>query len=86
MRLGSLTAADWQTVNEYLAMLQLLKLATKRLEGCGTYKRFSLLAEVIPVFETILSSYKERVESYSGVNYNEPSALEDYIAINLRAA
>jgi hypothetical protein len=67
-------------------MLQLLKLATKRLKGCGTYKRFSLLAKVIPIFKTILSSYKERVESYSSVNYNKPSALEDYIAINLCAA
>jgi hypothetical protein len=86
MRLGSLTAADWQTVNKYLAMLRPLKLATKRLEGRGTYKRFGSLAKVIPVFKTILSSYKERVESYSSVNYNEPSAPEDYIAINLRAA
>jgi len=86
MRSGGLTAADWQTVNEYLAMLRPLKLATKRLEGRGTYKRFGSLAEVIPVFETILSSYEERVESYSSVNYNEPSAPEDHIAINLRAA
>jgi hypothetical protein len=67
-------------------MLRPLKLATKRLKGRGTYKQFSSLAKVIPIFKTILSSYKERVESYSGVNYNKPSALEDYIAINLRAA
>jgi hypothetical protein len=86
MRSSGLTAADWQTVNEYLAMLQLLKLASKRLEGRSTYKRFGSLAEVIPVFETILSSYEERVESYSGVNYDEPGAPEDHIAINLRAA
>lgn len=57
-----------------------------RLEGRGTYKRFSSLAKVIPVFKTILSSYEERVEPYSGVNYDKPSALEDHIAINLRAA
>ncbi|PWO19614.1 hypothetical protein PtrARCrB10_11884, partial [Pyrenophora tritici-repentis] len=75
-----------KTVNEYLAMLRPLKLATKRLKGRGTYKQFGSLAEVIPVFETILSSYKERVESYSGVNYDEPGAPEDHIAINLRAA
>ncbi|KAI0568968.1 hypothetical protein TUN199_11416, partial [Pyrenophora tritici-repentis] len=75
-----------ETVNEYLAILRPLKLATKRLKGRGTYKRFGLLAKVIPVFETILSSYEERVESYSGVNYDEPSAPEDHIAINLRAA
>jgi hypothetical protein len=66
-------------------MLRLLKLATKRLEGRGTYKQFSLLTKVIPIFKTILSSYKERVESYSSVNYKKPSALEDYIAINLCA-
>ncbi|KAI1521801.1 hypothetical protein PtrSN001C_012091, partial [Pyrenophora tritici-repentis] len=50
-----------KTVNEYLAILRPLKLATKRLKGRGTYKRFGLLAKVIPVFETILSSYEERV-------------------------
>ena len=61
-------------------------MATKRLKGRGTYKRFSLLTKVILVFKTILSSYKERVELYSGVNYNELGALKDYIAINLRAA
>jgi hypothetical protein len=38
MRSGGLTAADWQTVNEYLTKLQPLKLAPKRLEGCSTYK------------------------------------------------
>jgi hypothetical protein len=67
-------------------MLRPLKLAIKRLEGRSTYKQFSLLTKVIPIFKTILSSYKERVESYSSVNYNKPSALEDYIAINLCAA
>jgi hypothetical protein len=66
-------------------MLQLLKLVTKRLKGCSTYKRFSLLTKVTPIFKTILSSYKERVESYSSINYKKPSALEDYIAINLCA-
>jgi hypothetical protein len=44
MRSGGLTAANWQTVNEYLAMLRPLKLATKRLEGRGTYKRFGSFA------------------------------------------
>jgi hypothetical protein len=86
MRSSGLTAADWQTVNEYLAMLQLLKLASKRLEGRSTYKRFGSLAEVIPVFETILFSYEERIESYSGINYNEPGAPENHFAINLCAA
>ncbi|KAI1521803.1 hypothetical protein PtrSN001C_012090, partial [Pyrenophora tritici-repentis] len=47
MRSGGLTAADWQTVNEYLAMLRPLKLATKRLEGRGTYKRFGSLAGTV---------------------------------------
>jgi hypothetical protein len=41
---------------------------------------------VIPIFETISSSYEERVGSYSGVNYDEPDAPEDHIAINLRVA
>jgi len=67
-------------------MLRPPKLATKCLEGRGTYKRFSSLAEVISVFETILSCYEERVESYSGFNYDEPGVPEDHIAINIRAA
>ncbi|PZD22103.1 hypothetical protein A1F96_11461, partial [Pyrenophora tritici-repentis] len=45
-----------------------------------------LIVGISAVFETILSSYEERVESYSGVNYDEPGAPEDHIAINLRAA
>jgi hypothetical protein len=82
------TQIDWLDCWQvwYLAMLQLLKLATKRLEGRSTYKRFGSLAEVIPVFETILFSYEERVESYSGVNYDEPGAPENHFAINLCAA
>jgi hypothetical protein len=67
-------------------MLRPLKFATKHLEGCSTYKQFGSLAEVIPIFETILSSYMERVESYSGVSYDKPGTPEDHIAINLRAA
>ena len=81
-----LSAADWQTVNEYPTLLRPLKLATKRLGGRGTYKRFGSLAEVIPVFESILSSYEEHIELYSGVDYNRPGAPEDHIAIYLRVA
>ena len=71
MRSGGLTAAEWQTVNQYLTLLRPLKLATKWLEGRGTYKRFGSLAKVIPVFDDILSSYEERIELYSGVDYNQ---------------
>ena len=41
---------------------------------------------MIPVFETILSSYEEQIEIYSGVDYKRPGAPKDLIAINLRAA
>ena len=41
---------------------------------------------MIPASETILSSYKEQIDLYSGVDYNRPGASEDHIAINLRAA
>ena len=50
------------------------------------YKRIGSLAEVIPVFEAILSSYEEHIKLYSGFDYNRPGAPEDHIAINLRAA
>jgi hypothetical protein len=86
MRSGGITAAGWQIVNEYLAVLQPLKLATKRFEGRGMYKQFSSPAEVIPVFETILSSLEARVEAYTDVDFNAPGAPEDHLAINVRAA
>ena len=87
MRSDGLTAADWAVVTEYLDVLKPLKSATKRLEGRGESRRFGAIAEIIPIFEYILSYYEQRVKAYEAVDYNaHDEAPEDHLAINLRAA
>ncbi|KAI1569536.1 Dimer-Tnp-hAT domain containing protein [Pyrenophora tritici-repentis] len=86
MRSDGLTAADWAVVTEYLDVLKPLKSATKRLEGRGKSGRFGAIAEIIPVFEYILSYYEQRVKAYEAVDYNaHDEAPEDHLAINLCA-
>lgn len=83
-------------------MLKPLKAATKHLEGrskgddsaaakCSATRspasRFGALAEIIPVFEYVLSYYEQRVKSYEDVDYNaHDEAPKDHLIINLRAA
>ncbi|KAF1828278.1 hypothetical protein BDW02DRAFT_617010, partial [Decorospora gaudefroyi] len=68
-------------------VLKLLKAAIKRLKERSKSSRFSNIAKIILVFKYILRYYKERVKAYKAVNYNaHAKALEDYLAINLRAA
>jgi hypothetical protein len=87
MRSDGLTAADWAVVTEYIDVLKPLKSATKRLEGRGKSGRFGAIAEIIPVFEYILSYYEQRVKVYESVDYNaHDEAPEDHLATNLRAA
>jgi hypothetical protein len=87
MRSDGLTAADWAVVTEYLDVLKPLKSATKRLEGRGKSGRFSAIAEIIPVFEYILSYYEQRVKAYEAVDYNaHDKAPKDYLTIKLRVA
>ena len=74
-------------VTKYLDVLKPLKSATKRLEGRGESGRFGAIAEIIPIFEYILSYYEQRVKAYEAVDYNaHDKAPEDHLAINLRAA
>jgi hypothetical protein len=87
MRSDGLTAADWAVVTEYIDILKPLKSATKRLEGHGKSRRFGAIAEIIPVFEYILSYYEQRIKAYEAVDYNaHDEAPEDHLAVNLRAA
>ena len=87
MRSGGLTADDWAVITEYMDALKPLKAATKRLEGRGNSGRFGCIAEVIPVFEYILTYYEQRVQLYEAVDYNAHNdAPEDHLAINMRAA
>jgi hypothetical protein len=68
-------------------VLKPLKSATKRLEERGKSGRFGAIAEIIPVFEYILSYYEQRVKAYKAVNYNaHDEAPENYLAVNLCAA
>jgi hypothetical protein len=87
MQSDGLTAADWAVVTEYMDALKPLKAATKRLEGRGKRGGFGAIAEVIPLFEYILSYYEQRVKAYEAVDYNaHDEAPKDHLAINLRAA
>ncbi|PZD22888.1 Dimer-Tnp-hAT domain containing protein, partial [Pyrenophora tritici-repentis] len=87
MRSDGLTGADWAVITEYMDILKPLKTSTKRLEGRGKSGSFGAIAEIIPIFEYLLTYYEQRVNAYEAVNYNEhDESPEDHIAINLRAA
>jgi hypothetical protein len=86
MRSTSLTAADWAVITEYQDCLEPLKLATKRLEGCGKAGKFRAIYKVIPVFEYVLSAIEVRTRPYKQVDFNHTDALEDHLSINLRTA
>jgi hypothetical protein len=75
MRSNGLTADDWQVVTEYMDVLGPLKECTKRLEGRGKAKdedkdeaiddskpgSFGAIAEIIPVFEYLLTTLESRL-------------------------
>lgn len=101
MRSNGLTADDWQVVTEYMDVLSLLKECTKRLEGRGKAKdkvkdeaiddskpgSFRAVAEIILVFECLLTTLESRLQSYDDVVHDaHDEAPEDHLAINLRAA
>jgi hypothetical protein len=87
MRSDGLTATDWAVITEYMDVLKPLKTATKRLEGRGKSSSFGAIAEIIPIFEYLLTYYEQRAASYANVDYNaHPESPEDHLAINLRAA
>jgi hypothetical protein len=87
MQSDGLSAADWAVIAEYMDALKPLKAATERLEGRGKSGGFGAIAELIPVFEYILSYYEQRLKAYKAVDYNAHNkAPEDHLAINLRAA
>jgi hypothetical protein len=87
MRSDGLTAADWAVITEYIDVLGPLKTATKRLEGHGKSGSFGSIAEIIPVFEVLLSKFEEKLQNYDAVDHDQhDEAPEDHLAINLRAA
>lgn len=87
MRSDGLTAADWAVITEYIDVLGPLKTATKRLEGHGKSGSFGSIAEIIPVFEVLLSKFEEKLQNYDAVDHCQHNeAPEDHLAINLRAA
>ena len=87
MRSDCLAAADWAVVTKYMDVLRPLKECTNRLEGRGEQGGFRAVAEIILVFEYLLSVYEDRLQNYDDVIHDEhDEAPEDHLAINLRAA
>jgi hypothetical protein len=87
MRSDGLSAANWQVVTEYMDVLGPLKECTKRLEGRSRQGKYGSIAEIIPVFEYLLSVLESRLQSYKDVIHDaHEEAPEDHLAINLRAA
>jgi hypothetical protein len=86
MRSGGLNAADWAVITEYIAVLQPLKFATKRLEGRGKGGRFGAIYEIIPVFKYLLARFEELVLPFEDVDYEQLDAPEDHLAINVQIA
>jgi hypothetical protein len=98
MRSDGLGAADWAVVTEYMDVLRPLKECTKRLEGRGgrlkpgekepkSIGRFGSIAEIILVFEHLLTVLESRLQGYENVAHDvHPEAPEDHLLINLRAA
>ena len=73
-------------ITEYIEVLKPLKLATDRLQGRGKAGSYGALYEVIPVFKSIIADLNTCLVPFTAVNYKLSEALEDYIAINVRAA
>jgi hypothetical protein len=79
-------------------VLRPLKECTKRLEGRGgrlkpgekepkSIGRFGSIAEIILVFEHLLTVLESRLQGYENVAHDvHPEAPEDHLLINLRAA
>jgi hypothetical protein len=61
MRSDGLSAADWQVVTEYIDVLSPLKECTNRLEGRSRQGKYSSIAEIILVFEYLLSVLESRL-------------------------
>lgn len=49
---------------------------TKRLKARGLAGRFGAIAEIILVFEYVLSYYEQRVKLYKAVDYNAHNCQE----------
>jgi hypothetical protein len=61
MRSDGLSAADWQVVTEYMDVLGPLKECTKRLKGRSGQGKYGSIAEIILVFEYLLSVLESRL-------------------------
>jgi hypothetical protein len=87
MRSDGLIAADWAVITENINVLGPLKTATKQLEGHSKSGSFGCIAEIIPVFEVLLSKFEEQLQNYNAVDHNQHNkAPKHHLAINLCAA
>lgn len=86
MQLGRLTAIDQAVITKYIKVLKLLKSVTNCLQGYGKASTYSALYKVIPVFKSLTANLNTCLQLYTAVNFQLAKVLEDYIAINVRAA
>ena len=70
MRSDRLIAADYAVITKYINVLGPLKTATKRLKGHSKSGSFGCSAEIIPVFEVLLSKFEEQLQNYDAVDHN----------------
>ncbi|OLL22978.1 hypothetical protein NEOLI_005448, partial [Neolecta irregularis DAH-3] len=59
IQLGGLNSYDWDVISNYIAILQLLKEATKKLEARGRAGRHGAIWEVIPIMDWLLRTFEE---------------------------
>jgi hypothetical protein len=83
---GKLTAADWAVITEYIEVFEPFKSTTDRLQDRGKAGSYGALYKVLPVFESIIADLNTCLVPFTAVDYKHSKALEDYIAINVRAA
>lgn len=84
MRNEGFTAADWAVITAYVAILQLLKHATDRLQTRGEVGNFGALYEAITVFDHIINELETCLRLYESVSRESSEAREDSFPINLR--
>jgi hypothetical protein len=86
IREGGLTAKDWPTINEYIALLGPFAEATRLLEGRGGRGRHGAIWEVLITFEWLLNQLEAQKDRLKDIDYNDPDAPEDHLVTNVNLA
>lgn len=86
IREDGLKSRDWATINEYIQLLQPFAEATRLLEGRGQHGRYGAIWEVLITFEHLLETLESHKERLAQINYDDPDAPEDHLALNINLA